>query len=202
MKISEVEKRTGITSHNIRFYEKEGLINPPRNLSNGYRDYTETDIKRINYIKVLRMLGISVKDIKVCLEKEEKLSDILEKHLKDLKEEEHRIKENLTLCQEFLDMGIDDLSENMIEQMIYDKEAYVASLEKIKKQDKIRGLLFVSKQLFCIAGWFIVIILTVKFYTTICLLYMNRPSQIITLLLGVFLFGCMFRIVYLNEKRN
>lgn len=202
MKISEVEKRTGITSHNIRFYEKEGLINPPRNLSNGYREYAETDIKRINYIKFLRMLDISIKDIKVCLEKEEKLSDILEKHLKDLKEEENRIKENLVLCQEFVDMGIDDLSENMIEQIIYDKESYVINLEKIKKQDKIQRLLFTSKQLFCIVGWLIIIILTIQFYISICLAYMNRPSQIIILLLAVFLFGCMFRIIYFNEKGN
>ena len=91
MKIKEVEKRTGITSHNIRFYEKEGLLNPSRNLSNGYREYTEADIQRINYIKLLRMLDISIKDIKVCLEKDEKLSDILTKHLEDLKKEETRI---------------------------------------------------------------------------------------------------------------
>lgn len=202
MKINEVEKRTGITSHNIRFYEKEGLINPSRNLSNGYREYTETDIKRINYIKLLRMLDISIKDIKVCLNDEEKLSDILEKHLRNLKEEENRIKENLVLCQEIVDMGIDDLSENMIEQIIYDKEAYAINLEKIKKQDKIQHLLFTSKQLFCIIGWLIIIILTIYFYITICFAYMNRLSQIIILLLAIFLFGYMFRIIYFNEKRN
>lgn len=202
MKISEAEKRTGITSHNIRFYEKEGLINPPRNLSNGYREYTEADIKRINCIKLLRMLDISIKDIKVCLEKEENLSDILDKHLKALKEEENRIKQNLILCQEFVDMGIDDLSENMIEQIVYDKEAYVSNLEKIKKQDKIQSLFFISKQLFCIIGCSIALILIMQFYVTICLAYMNRPLQIITLLLAVFLFGCIFRIVYFNEKRK
>ena len=202
MKISEVEKRTGITSHNIRFYEKEGLINPPRNLSNGYREYTETDIERINCIKLLRMLDISIKDIKVCLEKEEKLSCILDKHLKDLKEEEYRIKQNIILCQEFADMGIDDLSADMIEKIICDKEAYVVNLQKIKKQDKIQSLFFVSKQLLCIIGWLTTLIMTIWFYISLCLAYMDRPFQIITLLLAVLLFGCMFRIVYFNEKKN
>ena len=202
MKISEVEKRTGITSHNIRFYEKEGLINPPRNLSNGYREYTETDIERINCIKLLRMVDISIKDIKVCLEKEEKLSCILDKHLKDLKEEEYRIKQNIILCQEFADMGIDDLSADMIEKIICDKEAYVVNLQKIKKQDKIQSLFFVSKQLLCIIGWLTTLIMTIWFYISLCLAYMDRPFQIITLLLAVLLFGCMFRIVYFNEKKN
>ncbi|MDO4273953.1 MAG: MerR family transcriptional regulator [Eubacteriales bacterium] len=202
MKISEVEKRTGITSHNIRFYEKEGLINPPRNLSNGYREYTETDVERINCIKLLRMLDISIKDIKVCLEEEEKLSCILDKHLKDLKEEEYRIKQNIILCQEFADMGIDDLSADMIEKIICDKEAYVINLQKIKKQDKIQSLFFVSKQLLCIIGWLTTLIMTIWFYISLCLAYMDRPFQIITLLLAVLLFGCMFRIVYFNEKKN
>ena len=174
MKIKEVEKRTGITSHNIRFYEKEGLLNPSRNLSNGYREYTGADIQRINYIKLLRMLDISIKDIKVCLEKDEKLSDILTKHLEDLKKEETRIQQNLILCQEFVDKGIDDLPDDMIEQIICDKEAYINSLEEIKKQDKIQRIFFVSKQLSCIIGFTLVLILSVQFYITICLTYMNR----------------------------
>ena len=37
MKIKEIEIQTGITSHNIRFYEKEKLIFPKRNPLNGYR---------------------------------------------------------------------------------------------------------------------------------------------------------------------
>ena len=46
MKINEVEKATGIRDANIRFYEKEGLISPSRN-SNGYREYSESDVRRI-----------------------------------------------------------------------------------------------------------------------------------------------------------
>lgn len=199
MKINEVEKRTGITSHNIRFYEKEGLLSPSRNLSNGYREYTEADIQRINYIKLLRMLDISIKDIKVCLEKDEKLSDILTKHLEDLKKEETRIQQNLILCQEFVDKGIDDLPDDMIEQIICDKEAYINSLEEIKKQDKIQRIFFVSKQLFCIIGFTLVLILSVQFYITICLTYMNRALQIFILLLAVFLLGCIAKMIYMNE---
>ena len=43
MTIKEVEERTGLTRSNIRFYEKEKLIEPSRNDKNGYRDYSEKD---------------------------------------------------------------------------------------------------------------------------------------------------------------
>ena len=38
MTIKDVEERTGLSRSNIRFYEKEKLIEPSRNESNGYRD--------------------------------------------------------------------------------------------------------------------------------------------------------------------
>ncbi len=72
MKIKDVEKRTGITSYNIRFYEKENLLIPKRNPVNGYREYTEEDILLLNRIKMLRMLDIPVSDIrKILLTKRE-----------------------------------------------------------------------------------------------------------------------------------
>ena len=36
MTIKDVEERTGLSRSNIRFYEKEKLIEPSRNESNGY----------------------------------------------------------------------------------------------------------------------------------------------------------------------
>lgn len=50
MTIKEVEERTGLTRSNIRFYEKEKLIQPIRNESNGYREYTEKDVEDIKKI--------------------------------------------------------------------------------------------------------------------------------------------------------
>ena len=47
MTIKEIEQITGLTRSNIRFYEKEKLISPVRNASNGYREYSEEDIKTI-----------------------------------------------------------------------------------------------------------------------------------------------------------
>ena len=58
MTIKEVEERTGLTRSNIRFYEKEKLIEPSRNDKNGYRDYSEKDVENIKKIAYLRTLEI------------------------------------------------------------------------------------------------------------------------------------------------
>ena len=42
MRIGEVEKLTEVKEANIKFYEREGLINPRRN-ENGYRDFSDED---------------------------------------------------------------------------------------------------------------------------------------------------------------
>lgn len=89
MNIKEVEKITGISSQNIRFYEKEGLVKPLRDDNNGYRVYNEDDIKLLKMIKMLRMLDMPVGDIKellsggnlsLCLDKQKEL---LEKKVSD-----------------------------------------------------------------------------------------------------------------------
>ena len=50
MTIKDVEEQTGLSRSNIRFYEKEKLIEPSRNESNGYRDYSENDVENIKKI--------------------------------------------------------------------------------------------------------------------------------------------------------
>ena len=67
MKIKEMEQRTGIPSANIRYYEKEGLLHPVRK-ENNYREYSEEDLNRLEQIKILRLLGVSLEDIRKIYE--------------------------------------------------------------------------------------------------------------------------------------
>lgn len=78
MTIKEVSKLTGLTQSNIRFYEKEKLIEPTRNKNNGYREYSETDVENINKIAYLRTLEISIEDIRDIMSDKVPLSEILE----------------------------------------------------------------------------------------------------------------------------
>ena len=63
MRIQELEQQVGIERATIRYYEKEGLIDPKR-LENGYRDYSENDAEELRRIRLLRDLGISLDTIK------------------------------------------------------------------------------------------------------------------------------------------
>ena len=48
MNIKQASKQSGVSAPNIRFYEKEGLLNPARLPGNDYRDYTEQDLSLIH----------------------------------------------------------------------------------------------------------------------------------------------------------
>lgn len=63
MKIRQLEQATGLDRATIRFYEKEGLIQPQRQ-ENGYREYERSDQDALLKIKLLRQLGISLESIK------------------------------------------------------------------------------------------------------------------------------------------
>ena len=54
MKIKEVCERTGLTRRAVRFYEEKGLISPEIREENEYRDYTETDVRRLQLVARLR----------------------------------------------------------------------------------------------------------------------------------------------------
>ena len=49
MNINQVEKMTGVSKRNIRFYEKQGLLSPNRE-ENNYRDYSEQDVNTLKKI--------------------------------------------------------------------------------------------------------------------------------------------------------
>ena len=64
MKIYQVEELVGITKKNIRFYEDEGLLTPERNPENGYREYTQKDVRCLQKIKLLRKLSVPIEEIR------------------------------------------------------------------------------------------------------------------------------------------
>ena len=99
MKIQELENELNISRANIRFYEKEGLLNPARK-ENGYRDYSDDDIAILKKIIVYRKLGISVTDIKKIFANELELQDAISQSIEDLQKEIERLNGSIELCKE------------------------------------------------------------------------------------------------------
>jgi DNA-binding transcriptional MerR regulator len=60
MKIAEVSEHTGISSDTLRYYERIGLIWPVNRNASGIRDYTDLDLRRVDFIKCMRSAGLPV----------------------------------------------------------------------------------------------------------------------------------------------
>lgn len=134
MTIKEAENRLGITSANIRFYEREKLISPRRNDENNYRDYSEVDIERLKKIKLLRIIGISVPHIRKLIEGGVSLDDVIEEQKENLQKEEKHIRELQLICQEILAKKME--FENLDCSLMDEKSKDVKSrLEEILNED-------------------------------------------------------------------
>ena len=60
MRISEVSEQCGISSDTLRYYERIGLILPVNRNKSGIRDYSEIDVRRVEFIKCMRSAGLSI----------------------------------------------------------------------------------------------------------------------------------------------
>ena len=60
MKISEVSEQCGISSDTLRYYERIGLLPPVNRNKSGIRDYSEIDVRRVEFVKCMRRAGLSI----------------------------------------------------------------------------------------------------------------------------------------------
>lgn len=67
LKSGELAKQANVNSETLRYYEREGLLPEPARSESGYRLYTDTDIKRVRFIKRAQDLGFSLREIKELL---------------------------------------------------------------------------------------------------------------------------------------
>src|SRR5215510_8414770 len=67
-KIHEFAELGGVTVKALRHYDRLGLLKPKRTAS-GYRMYAERDLERLEQIIALKFLGVSLKQIKIVLDR-------------------------------------------------------------------------------------------------------------------------------------
>ena len=60
MKIAEVSEQFGMSVDTLRYYERVGLIRPVNRNESGIRDYSELDLRRVDFIKCMRSAGLPV----------------------------------------------------------------------------------------------------------------------------------------------
>ena len=82
MKIGAVAKLSGTGIETIRYYEKQGLLLEPERRPSGYRQFDESTVKRLVYIRQAKELGFTLAEIRELLELSFAHSDCSHIHLR------------------------------------------------------------------------------------------------------------------------
>lgn len=94
MKIGEVAKQIGLSEDTLRFYEKENLMGEVARI-NGIRDYSEANIRRIQFVKCLRDAEVSIEAIREYIRLYDQGEQTIPARLGLLKEQRKILEERL-----------------------------------------------------------------------------------------------------------
>jgi DNA-binding transcriptional MerR regulator len=115
--IGQAAKMSGVSSANIRFYEKEKLIKPHGLGANSYRFYSDEDVHQLRFIRQLRSLDMTLTEVRTLLGLDlrkkrdcQTARDTLDEHIVHVRE---RLKELRALEKSLIDLrsrcdGADD----------------------------------------------------------------------------------------------
>ncbi|HEX6077897.1 MAG TPA: heavy metal-responsive transcriptional regulator [Micromonosporaceae bacterium] len=67
LRVAEIADAVGVRPDTIRFYEREGLLPPPRRTPAGYRSYDNGALDRLRFIQGAQRLGLRLSDIRDLL---------------------------------------------------------------------------------------------------------------------------------------
>ena len=67
MRIGELSKHTGFQVETLRYYEKQGLIEPIGRTQSGYREYDTESLKQLHFIQQAKSVGFSLNEISELL---------------------------------------------------------------------------------------------------------------------------------------
>lgn len=140
MTIKEAEEKTGLSRSNIRFYEKEKLIEPSRNENNGYRDYSEHDVENIKKIAYLRTLGISIEEIRSVISGKTELKKIIERQNEVLKGQIADLNKAKLMCERMLAEESISYAKLQIEKYVPELQGYWEEYQMVFRFDSVSFL--------------------------------------------------------------
>ncbi|MEZ4482072.1 MAG: MerR family transcriptional regulator [Dehalococcoidia bacterium] len=73
MNVSEVARRTGLSASGVRWYESVGVLPAAPRKENGYREYSDSDLRLLHLVTTLRRVGLSPAEAgrlaRLCIER-------------------------------------------------------------------------------------------------------------------------------------
>jgi MerR family copper efflux transcriptional regulator len=99
MRIGELGHRTDVATKTIRYYESLGLLDAPARTSSGYRDYGESAVERLRFVRDAQATGLTLSEIASVLELKGSgqrscahTAALLDRHLADIDIQIERLK--------------------------------------------------------------------------------------------------------------
>ena len=149
MNINELEKMTGVTKQNIRFYEKKELLHPKRNSLNNYREYTQEDVKTLQTIKMLRKLDMPIEDIHQILSEEIPVGLAIQRHLDELMKKRSELESCISICKSLCHAELKtlDVDKVLLEMNDIEKRgglfmSIIDDYKQVKKEEAMRSFTF------------------------------------------------------------
>ena len=64
MRIGDLASRTGLTVKTLRFYEQTGVLPAAVRLPSGYRDYDDSALARLRFVKAAQAAGLTLAEVR------------------------------------------------------------------------------------------------------------------------------------------
>ncbi|MBW4517462.1 MAG: MerR family transcriptional regulator [Timaviella obliquedivisa GSE-PSE-MK23-08B] len=104
--IQQVSERIGLSVYTLRYYERNGLLEPVTRAANGHRRYSAMDLARIEFLSKLRMTGMPIRQMQeyaaLMRQKPDAIEErraILEAHEQAVQQQIQQLIQNLELIQ-------------------------------------------------------------------------------------------------------
>ena len=101
--IQDVSKKTGLSAHTLRYYEKEGLISGVERTQGGFRQYTDEDLERLGLICCLKNTGMSIQEIARFVQLTREGDHTLKERVELLREHRERVLARMEEMQKYLE---------------------------------------------------------------------------------------------------
>ncbi|MGB2579435.1 DNA-binding transcriptional MerR regulator [Elusimicrobium simillimum] len=101
--IAQVAERYGVSTHTLRYYDKEGLLPFVDRTESGIRNFKESDFEWLSIITCLKETGMPVKKIKEFIDLCMQGQRSVDKRLNLFKEQKQEVEEQIKTLQKHLD---------------------------------------------------------------------------------------------------
>ena len=101
--IQEVSRKTGLSTHTLRYYEKAELLTGVKRSPRGTRQYSQEDLESLNLICCLKNTGMSIQDIGRFMKLTQQGDETLKQRVELLRAHRESVLDRVAQMQAYLD---------------------------------------------------------------------------------------------------